>query len=288
MCHETIYQALYHGGKGGLSRTVDRQAAHRAAAAQAHAAERRAAAPVHRAGPADRPPTAEVVEDRARLGDWEGDLIVGRASRSAIGTLVDRRSRYVRLVHLPDGHARRRLPRGHRSDVLAAVPAAARRTLTWDQGSEMAEHDQLADAVRRGRLLRPPGQPVAARHEREHQRPAAPVLPQGHRPRLYTLEDLAPVEERLNHRPRKILGWRHTGRRLHRRTRLILTGVATPLESALEPARRSGVSFQPSLTPPMPFELVLAALRGRRGAPPDIGRRLSVSRSQQPGGYDRT
>jgi IS30 family transposase len=46
-----------------------------------------------------------VVEERARIGDWEGDLIVGRSSRSAIGTLVDRRTGYLRLVHLPDGHS---------------------------------------------------------------------------------------------------------------------------------------------------------------------------------------
>ncbi len=50
-----------------------------------------------------------MVEERGRIGDWEGDLIVGRASRSAIGTLVDRRTGYLRLVHLPDGHSAERL-----------------------------------------------------------------------------------------------------------------------------------------------------------------------------------
>jgi IS30 family transposase len=50
-----------------------------------------------------------VVEERTRIGDWEGDLIVGRFNRSAIGTLVDRRTGYLRLVHLPDGHSAERL-----------------------------------------------------------------------------------------------------------------------------------------------------------------------------------
>jgi transposase, IS30 family len=62
-----------------------------------------------------------VVEERARIGDWEGDLIVGRASRSAIGTLVDRRTGYLRLVHLPDGHSAEQL-RVAMLPVLTGLP----------------------------------------------------------------------------------------------------------------------------------------------------------------------
>jgi IS30 family transposase len=84
----------------------------------------------------DRP--AEVA-DRAVPDHWEGDLIVGQGGRSAIGTVVERRSRYVVLVHLPNGrtaeHMRLALTR-----QLAKLPADLRRTLTWDQGKEMAEH----------------------------------------------------------------------------------------------------------------------------------------------------
>ena len=99
-----------------------------------------------------------VVEDRRRIGDWEGDLIVGRMSQSAIGTLVDRRSRYVRLVHLPDGHSAERC-RSALEPVLASLPAPARLTLTWDQGSEMAHHDRLAELFTEGIFFAHPGSP---------------------------------------------------------------------------------------------------------------------------------
>ena len=84
-----------------------------------------------------------VVETRTRVGDWEGDLIVGRSSQSAIGTLVDRTSRYLRLIHLPHGHRSEQLLASF-VPLLAAMPNAARLTLTWDQRSEMARHDLLA------------------------------------------------------------------------------------------------------------------------------------------------
>jgi hypothetical protein len=76
-----------------------------------------------------------VVEQRTRICDWEGDLIVGRASRSAIGTLVDRRTCYLRLVHLLDGHSAEQL---HVAmlPVLTGLPDLAGQTLTWDRGSE--------------------------------------------------------------------------------------------------------------------------------------------------------
>lgn len=140
--HETIYQALYHGGKGGLSRARTRRLRTgrplRKRRRRAHARQVRFLAPAQLI---DARPLA--VEDRRRVGDWEGDLIVGRMSRSAIGTLVDRRSRYLRLVHLPDGHSADRC-RHALEPVLADMPPAARLTLTWEQGSEMAHHDRLA------------------------------------------------------------------------------------------------------------------------------------------------
>ncbi|WP_233517893.1 IS30 family transposase [Geodermatophilus marinus] len=95
------------------------------------------------------------------MGDWEGDLIVGRMSRSAIGTLVDRRTGFLRLVHLPDGHGAEQL-RVAMPPVLAAVPALARQTLTWDQGSEMARHDQLSEFFAEGIFFAHPGSPDGA------------------------------------------------------------------------------------------------------------------------------
>ena len=143
----------------------------------------------------ERPAEAD---DRAVPGHWEGDLIIG-LDRSAIGTLVERTSRFTMLLHLPpmDGHGRpadqerpgaRRRTAPRRSATRspprsATLPEQLRRSLTWDQGAEMAQHAQLRiDTGLAGLLLRP-AQPLAARHQREHQRAAAPVLPQGHRPR---------------------------------------------------------------------------------------------------------
>jgi IS30 family transposase len=88
----------------------------------------------------------------------EGDLIVGKHSRSAVATLVDRTSRAVRLINLPCGHSAEAFTDafGH---VLATLPDVARRTLTWDQGSEMARHDVLADHFDEGVFFAEPRSP---------------------------------------------------------------------------------------------------------------------------------
>ncbi|WP_433221831.1 IS30 family transposase [Dactylosporangium sp. CS-047395] len=136
VCHETIYQALYCGGHAGLRRQLTQQL--------------RTGRPLRkrRRRPQERSPRfispgqlidqrPSIVADRVRVGDWEGDLIVGRHSRSAIGTLVDRASRYVTLVHLPGNHRRNRTRRTHVHIGQSPGPEV-RRTLTWDQGSKMA------------------------------------------------------------------------------------------------------------------------------------------------------
>jgi transposase, IS30 family len=83
----------------------------------------------------DRPAEAE---DRAVPGQWEGDLVIGSDLTSAVGTLVERKTRFVMLLHLPHGRTAE-----HVRDALmqrGELPAALRRTLTWDQGEEMAQH----------------------------------------------------------------------------------------------------------------------------------------------------
>ena len=137
------------------------------------------------------------VEDRAVPGHWEGDLLIG-LERSAIGTLVERTT----TVHDADPPA----PRGglrHKHTIkngpalagygaitmknalaatMTTLPEQLRRSLTWDRGKEMSAHAAVQGRDRHPGLLRRPAKPLAARHEREHQRAAAPVLPQGHRP----------------------------------------------------------------------------------------------------------
>lgn len=133
VCHETIYQALYNGSRGGLSRTLTKRLRTgrplRKRRRRPHERLPRFVAPGRLI---DQRPRA--VESRCRLGDWEGDLIAGRNNRSAIGTLVDRYSRYLLLVHLRAGHGADEL-RDALGEAVASLPQCARRSLTWDQGS---------------------------------------------------------------------------------------------------------------------------------------------------------
>ena len=135
--HETIYQALYFQARGGLKREV--QAALRTGRAVRKPQARGVRAPRF-VDPmimiSDRP---AVVEDRAVPGHWEGDLIIGKDSRSAIGTLVERTTRYVMLLHLPGAHDSITV-RDQLVKTMATLPQHLRGSLTWDQGSEMAAH----------------------------------------------------------------------------------------------------------------------------------------------------
>jgi IS30 family transposase len=81
-------------------------------------------------------------EDRSEAGHWEGDIIVGKDQHSAIGTLVERTTRLVRLPHLPqrDGDTLHEALTAHMADLPAALPEALLRSITWDQGTEMARH----------------------------------------------------------------------------------------------------------------------------------------------------
>lgn len=86
-------------------------------------------------------------DDRATPGPWEGDLIIGELARSAIGTLVERSSRFTVLLHLPAGRHTAEAVRDAVVEAMSAVPAHLRRSLTWDQGKEMAMHADIARAL---------------------------------------------------------------------------------------------------------------------------------------------
>ena len=148
-----------------------------------------------------------VVETRARVGDWEGDLILGRQSRSAVATLVDRASRLTKLVHLPRDHSAETV-RDVLRDVLGALPAAVRLTLTWDQGSEMAHHDQLTALLADGVFFANPASPWRRGSNENTNGLLRQYLPKGTDLSIHTADELRAIEDRLNNRPRKVLAWR--------------------------------------------------------------------------------
>jgi IS30 family transposase len=139
--HETIYQALYFQARGGLKRELVvalrtgrvRRKPHRTADARRHRFVEDMVMISER--PAE-------VEDRAVPGHWEGDLIMGASNASAIGTLVERTTRYTMLVPLPNGHNAEHV-RDQLLATIAKLPAHLRGSLTWDQGCEMAQHRQF-------------------------------------------------------------------------------------------------------------------------------------------------
>ncbi len=154
---ETIYQALYVQGRGHLRADLH----HHLRTGRAVRRPRRSTVK----GPSGKIPDMIMiserpaeVEDRAVPGHWEGDLILGSNCRSAIGTLVERQTRFTMLVHLPDGHGAIAV----RDGLLATIktlPEHLRKTLTWDQGTEMAQHAQITMATKMDIYFCDPHQP---------------------------------------------------------------------------------------------------------------------------------
>ncbi|ATL87926.1 putative transposase [Streptomyces malaysiensis subsp. malaysiensis] len=145
VAHETIYQALYVQGRGELRRELARALrtgrARRKPHRQAAARQPRFSRPM--AMISERPAEAD---DRAVPGHWEGDLIIGKDGASAIGTLVERATRYVMLVHLPGGRGAEDVSTALQTTVRT-LPRHLVKSLTWDQGSEMAAHHAFTVAT---------------------------------------------------------------------------------------------------------------------------------------------
>ena len=117
------------------------------------------------------------------------------------------------LVHLPVDHTAESVRNGL-IETMGKLPSHLRGSLAWDQGAEMAKHKSLQHRHRHGRLLLRPRQPLATRIQREHERAAAPILPEGTDLNAYGLEDLEHVARNSNARPRKTLDWDTPAERL--------------------------------------------------------------------------
>lgn len=220
--HEAIYQALYVQGRGALKREL-------VACLRTGRALRVPRARTQARG--KKFVTAEVMiserpaeaADRAVPGHWEGDLILGLGS-SAIGTLVERTTRFTMLLHLPrmEGHGTQ--PRakngpaltGHGAeavrDAIAAsittLPEQLRRSLTWDQGAEMAQHAQLRVDADINVYFCDPHSPWQRGSNENTNGLLRQYFPRGTNLSRHSRDDLAAVAAALNGRPRKTLGWK--------------------------------------------------------------------------------
>jgi IS30 family transposase len=205
VCHETIYQSIYVQGRGALRRELS------ACLRTGRALRRPRRTEDERRGKipgmvmiSERP--AEV-QDRAVPGHWEGDLIAGSASKSAIGTLVERSTRFVLLLHLPEGHRADQVAEAM-TQAMGTLPGALRRSLTWDQGSEMASHARIAAATDLEIYFCDPHSPWQRGSNENTNGLLRQYFPKGTDLSVHTREDLDAVAAELNARPRKTLGWK--------------------------------------------------------------------------------
>lgn len=200
--HETIYCAIYSMPRGTLRSELVRLLAR---SREGRRPRSRAAKPprLQDMTPiALRPPE---VAARIVPGHWEGDLIKGAGGRSAIGTLVERTSRYIMLVRL-DGLSAEHILSGF-SRRLRSVPASLRKTLTYDQGSEMAFHSSLSSRLRIAVFFCDAHSPWQRGSNENANGIIREILPKGVDLSPFTDKNLRDIEFILNNTPRKILGF---------------------------------------------------------------------------------
>jgi IS30 family transposase len=180
--HETIYQALYVQGRGELRRELTR------CLRTGRALRKPRRLPDQRRRRAHVPPELLIshrpaeAADRAVPGHWEGDLILGKDNNSAVGTLVERSTRFVLLLHLPARHTADAV-RDAMITKIGQLPAQIRRSMTWDQGNELAGHAQITIAIGLPIYFCDPHSPWQRGTNENVQRAAAPIPAQGHQPR---------------------------------------------------------------------------------------------------------
>ena len=212
--HETIYKALYVQGRGELRRDLHKRLRTGRAVRKVRRreGERRGRIP-GMVNISERP--AEVAE-RAVPGHWEGDLIIGTvASNSAIGTLVERASRYVMLLHLPDGHGADAVAEAM-VEAMSRLDETLRRTLTWDQGIELANHAAIAAATDLHIYFCDPHSPWQRGSNENTNGLLRQYFPKGTDLSFWGPGILDTVAAELNNRPRKRLAWKTPAEELDR------------------------------------------------------------------------
>lgn len=207
LCHESIYQAIYQPGSALLRPSP--LAPHRRSPLRTGRDHRRAQQHNDRRRPRFEQPMLTVHQrpfppaDRTEPGHWEGDLIIGRDQRSAIGTLVERQTRLVRLLHLPyrDGEALHQALTAR----LGALPPHLRRSITWDQGTEMARHLSITQTLGATVYFCDSHSPWQRGSNENTNGLLRDYFPKGTNLGIHPLKHLLAVENELNNRPRMIL-----------------------------------------------------------------------------------
>jgi IS30 family transposase len=200
---ETIYQSLYVQGRGALRKEL-------AACLRTGRAVRRTRSRLERRGQipdminiSERP--AEI-EDRAVPGHWEGDLIIGAGGKSAVGTLVERSTRYVMLLHLEGDHTAETV-RTAMAAKITTLPEHLIRSITWDQGSEMAQHRQFSIDTGIDIYFCDPHSPWQRGSNENTNGLLRQWMPKGTDLSVHTQADLDTIAYKLNNRPRQTLNW---------------------------------------------------------------------------------
>ncbi|BCY14380.1 IS30 family transposase [Actinoplanes sp. L3-i22] len=210
--HETIYQALYVQGRGELRRELT------AALRTGRTVRKPRRDPGQRQSRfthpmimiSDRPAEAD---DRALPGHWEGDLIIGERGRSAIGTLVERATRYVLLVHLGADRSAEHV-RDALLTTIATLPQHLKQSLTWDQGAEMALHHEFTLASNMPVYFCDPHSPWQRGTNENTNGLLRQYFPKGTDLTQHTPQHLAHVAAELNARPPHDLDWDTPAERL--------------------------------------------------------------------------
>jgi IS30 family transposase len=208
--HETIYKSLYVQGRGELRRELT-------ACLRTGRAQRRPRGRLEHPGRikdmvmiSERPAD---VADRAVPGHWEGDLIIGKNGKSAIGTLVERSTRYVMLLYLPSGRTAEDV-RNAMTTTIRTLPTSLRRSLTWDQGVEMAGHAQFSIDTGVDVYFCDPHAPWQRGSNENTNGLLRQYFPKGTDLSVHNPATLQAAADSLNGRPRKTLGWRTPAEKL--------------------------------------------------------------------------
>ena len=201
--HETVYQSLFVQGRGELRRELARcLRSGRATRKRRGTTDGRGRIP-GMVMLSERPAEAD---DRAVPGHWEGDLILGEGSRSAVGTLVERSTRMTLLLHLPNGKSAEQVEAAMRK-AITSLPSSLAKTITWDQGAEMSKHAEFTMATGIPVYFCDPHSPWQRGSNENTNGLLRQYLPKGSDLSTFSREELEAIQDSLNGRPRKTLGY---------------------------------------------------------------------------------